>query len=147
MCPLWWGSRKANMVSSSYIPSSIKHAPPPSSVQLETRISCPLTKMQTFWYRRLLLRDSSVFAAEEAKAAAEAAGEPAAAAVRGRPKGGVKAEEGATGRGPAAEPSGAEAGPSGSAAAAGSEAGAVAKVGGAESYKRLMNLLMQLRKV
>ena len=26
---------------------------------METRINCPLSEMQTFWYRRLLLKESS----------------------------------------------------------------------------------------
>lgn len=38
-------------------------------LQLETRIDCPLTELQTFWYRRLLLRDSSLLVALEADAA------------------------------------------------------------------------------
>lgn len=38
------------------------HAP-----QVETRITCPLSAMQTFWYRRLLLKDSRMLAAIEAE--------------------------------------------------------------------------------
>ena len=26
--------------------------------RLETRVNCPLTEMQTFWYRRLLMKES-----------------------------------------------------------------------------------------
>ncbi len=33
--------------------------PPCSVSQVETRISCPLSAMQTFWYRRLLLKDKA----------------------------------------------------------------------------------------
>jgi hypothetical protein len=29
-------------------------------MQVETRITCPLSDMQTFWYRRLLLKDSKL---------------------------------------------------------------------------------------
>lgn len=36
-------------------------------VQVETRITCPLSAMQTFWYRRLLLKDSKMLAAIEAE--------------------------------------------------------------------------------
>ena len=32
---------------------------PPLPLQMETRINCPLSEMQTFWYRRLLLKESS----------------------------------------------------------------------------------------
>ena len=32
---------------------------------METRISCPLSEMQTFWYRRLLLKESSFLAEME----------------------------------------------------------------------------------
>jgi len=35
--------------------------------QVETRITCPLSAMQTFWYRRLLLKDSRMLAAIEAE--------------------------------------------------------------------------------
>ncbi len=71
-------------------------------------MSCPLTEMQTFWYRRLLLRDSSALLHEEKKASVDGAG-PSSEAAAGM---------------------------------------AVAKAGGgSESYKKLMNLLMQLRKV
>ncbi|GIL69867.1 hypothetical protein Vretifemale_646 [Volvox reticuliferus] len=34
--------------------------------KLETRIQCPLSEMQTFWYRRLLLRDSKLLQEMEA---------------------------------------------------------------------------------
>jgi hypothetical protein len=32
----------------------------PPLLQVETRITCPLSAVQTFWYRRLLLKDSSL---------------------------------------------------------------------------------------
>ncbi|KAK3274376.1 hypothetical protein CYMTET_17438 [Cymbomonas tetramitiformis] len=32
---------------------------------IETRVECPLSKLQTFWYRRLLLRDTAVLAKVE----------------------------------------------------------------------------------
>ena len=83
--------------------------------------------MQTFWYRRLLLRDSSVLLAEEGgnvTAGAESKG------ARGKPK----REESEAPAGPSPE--------------AGPSSGPVARVGGnSESYRKLMNLLMQLRKV
>lgn len=37
--------------------------------KLETTIHCPLSEMQTFWYRRLLMRDSSLVSSLEADAA------------------------------------------------------------------------------
>lgn len=37
--------------------------------QVETRIDCPLSKLQTFWYRRVLLRDSQLLLSLEAEAA------------------------------------------------------------------------------
>ncbi len=36
-------------------------------LQVETRIDCPLSELQTFWYRRLLLKDSRMLAAIEAE--------------------------------------------------------------------------------
>ncbi len=39
----------------------------PFLAQVETRITCPLSAMQTFWYRRLLLKDSRMLAAIEAE--------------------------------------------------------------------------------
>ena len=36
-------------------------------LQMETRITCPLSTMQTFWYRRLLLKDSRMLASIEAQ--------------------------------------------------------------------------------
>lgn len=36
-------------------------------VQVETRIHCPLSAMQTFWYRRLLLKDSAMLKSLEAE--------------------------------------------------------------------------------
>jgi len=36
----------------------------------ETRVHCPLSLMQTFWYKRLLLRDSSLLLKLESEAAA-----------------------------------------------------------------------------
>ena len=36
-------------------------------VQVETRITCPLSAMQTFWYRRLLTRDSKMLTNIEAE--------------------------------------------------------------------------------
>ena len=41
--------RPQNAHSQSYI--SLVHLPPPP-LQVETRIACPLSKLQTFWYRR-----------------------------------------------------------------------------------------------
>ena len=38
-------------------------------LQVETRIDCPLSKLQTFWYRRILLKDSTMLVALEAEAA------------------------------------------------------------------------------
>ena len=35
--------------------------------QVETRINCPLSAMQTFWYRRLLLKDSKMLKSLEAE--------------------------------------------------------------------------------
>jgi len=35
--------------------------------QVETRITCPLSAMQTFWYRRLLTRDSKMLTNIEAE--------------------------------------------------------------------------------
>ncbi len=34
---------------------------------METRITCPLSAMQTFWYRRLLTRDSKMLTNIEAE--------------------------------------------------------------------------------
>lgn len=39
--------------------------------QIETRVYCPLSQMQTFWYRRLLLKDSSLLKKIEADFQAE----------------------------------------------------------------------------
>ena len=39
------------------IKDEVECALPP---RMETRINCPLSEMQTFWYRRLLLRHASV---------------------------------------------------------------------------------------
>ncbi len=36
-------------------------------VQVETRINCPLSAMQTFWYRRLLLKDTKMLKSLEAE--------------------------------------------------------------------------------
>jgi SWI/SNF-related matrix-associated actin-dependent regulator of chromatin subfamily A member 5 len=41
--------------------------------KLETTIECPLSEMQSFWYRRLLLRDSALLAQLEAEATGAAA--------------------------------------------------------------------------
>ena len=38
------------------------------ALQVETRIHCPLSAMQTFWYRRLLLKDSALLKSIEADA-------------------------------------------------------------------------------
>lgn len=38
-------------------------------MQVETRIDCPLTKLQTFWYRRLLLKDARALLSLESQAA------------------------------------------------------------------------------
>ena len=35
--------------------------------QVETRIHCPLSSMQTFWYRRLLLKDSAMLKSLESE--------------------------------------------------------------------------------
>jgi hypothetical protein len=35
-------------------------------MQVETRITCPLSRMQTFWYRRLILKDSKLLKSLEA---------------------------------------------------------------------------------
>ena len=83
--------------------------------------------MQTFWYRRLLLRDSSVLIAEET-------------AAGGGVTDGKRDKAEADGGGDASASAGETASQAGGSAA-------VAKTGGGESYKRLMNLLMQLRKV
>ena len=40
---------------------------PPVASQVETRITCPLSAMQTFWYRRLLTRDSKMLTNIEAE--------------------------------------------------------------------------------
>jgi len=37
------------------------------AAQVETRINCPLSAMQTFWYRRLLLKDSKMLKSLEAE--------------------------------------------------------------------------------
>ena len=37
------------------------------ALQVETRITCPLSAMQTFWYRRLLTRDSKMLTNIEAE--------------------------------------------------------------------------------
>lgn len=34
---------------------------------METRIHCPLSSMQTFWYRRLLLKDSAMLKSLESE--------------------------------------------------------------------------------
>jgi hypothetical protein len=36
------------------------------ATQVETRITCPLSRMQTFWYRRLILKDSKLLKSLEA---------------------------------------------------------------------------------
>lgn len=36
------------------------------AMQVETRITCPLSRMQTFWYRRLILKDSKLLKSLEA---------------------------------------------------------------------------------
>ena len=38
-------------------------------LQVETRIDCPLTSLQTLWYRRLLLKDSQLLLDVEREAA------------------------------------------------------------------------------
>ena len=38
-----------------------------AALQVETRITCPLSAMQTFWYRRLLTRDSKMLTNIEAE--------------------------------------------------------------------------------
>lgn len=40
-------------------------------MQVETRVYCPLSQMQTFWYRRLLLKDSTLLKKIEADFQAE----------------------------------------------------------------------------
>lgn len=40
-------------------------------MQVETRVYCPLSQMQTFWYRRLLLKDSTLLKKIEADFKAE----------------------------------------------------------------------------
>ena len=39
--------------------------------QVETRIHCPLSSMQTFWYRRLLLKDSAMLKSLETEVTKE----------------------------------------------------------------------------
>lgn len=39
--------------------------PPLCPLQVETRINCPLSLMQTFWYRRLLVKDKGALHAIE----------------------------------------------------------------------------------
>jgi SWI/SNF-related matrix-associated actin-dependent regulator of chromatin subfamily A member 5 len=39
------------------VKSEVEVSLPPRT---ETRVHCPLTPMQTFWYKRLLLKDSSL---------------------------------------------------------------------------------------
>ena len=104
---------------------------------METRINCPLTEMQTFWYRRLLLRDSSVLLSEE---------------VGGKPAVSKQFKANADGNGGEGESEDegedeGEARTSDSPLAQACGSSAVAKISGGESYKRLMNLLVQLRKV
>ncbi|KAK3256785.1 hypothetical protein CYMTET_34099, partial [Cymbomonas tetramitiformis] len=48
---------------------------------LETRVECPLSRLQTFWYRRLLLRDSAVLAQVEKEEQGAVEGEAGPAAV------------------------------------------------------------------
>ena len=36
-------------------------------MQVETRITCPLSRMQTFWYRRLILKDTKLLKTQEAE--------------------------------------------------------------------------------
>ena len=133
--------------------------------RLETRINCPLSEMQTFWYRRLLLKESSLLAEME--------GINVMPGRKGRkPKGFIDGGEGVlvVGAGASAPPSTVPS-PGGAAAAAtpgeggeedgeegedeagagGAGGGGAAAAGGREggsskSYQRVMNLLMQLRK-
>jgi SWI/SNF-related matrix-associated actin-dependent regulator of chromatin subfamily A member 5 len=89
--------------------------------KVETRISCPLSEYQTFWYRRLLTRDAKLLERIEREA-------------RG---GGGGAEGGGEGGG---EDGGAVV------PAAAAAASAPASADGS-AWQRLMNLVMQLRKV
>ena len=41
--------------------------------QVETRINCPLSSMQTFWYRRLLLKDTALLRSIETDASKDGA--------------------------------------------------------------------------
>ncbi|KXZ54072.1 hypothetical protein GPECTOR_5g179 [Gonium pectorale] len=88
--------------------------------RLETRIACPLAAMQTFWYRRMLLRDGALLG--QLEATEEGAG---------------AAPAGGAGAGPSSAAGASTSGPSTSGSAA----------SGSASWKKAMNLLMQLRKV
>ncbi|KAG1680939.1 hypothetical protein FOA52_009898 [Chlamydomonas sp. UWO 241] len=106
--------------------------------RMETRINCPLSEMQTFWYRRLLLKESSLLA--------ELEGVAVNPRRRGRkPKGFVEEGEGMPAI-PSAE--GDEATPAPEDDEEEEDAAAVvpAEGGSNKSYQRFMNLLMQLRK-
>ncbi|GAX72787.1 hypothetical protein CEUSTIGMA_g243.t1 [Chlamydomonas eustigma] len=112
--------------------------------KMETRISCPLTEMQTFWYRRLLLRDSSYIAdeeKEEVKAGTKVEVEATRAAGNSMAQDQNKVLDNGSFQ---EELNPTEAGSSSVAMVAG---GSKQSGRGGESFKRLMNLLMQLRKV
>ena len=87
----------------------------------ETRVHCPLTPMQTFWYKRLLLRDSSLLLKLERTAADGSCGAEAAHTLAAEAK--AKAE--------AADGDAYDGGGGG---------------GGGNDWRRLCSLVMQLRK-
>ncbi|GAX78544.1 hypothetical protein CEUSTIGMA_g5984.t1 [Chlamydomonas eustigma] len=110
--------------------------------RMETRINCPLSEMQTFWYRRLLLKESSFLVEMEA-------GGPTGPKRRGRKRKVQEEDE--------AQPSPSPAPPAAVAAAAeeheatenggdGGEGGEEGSNGAGKTWQKAMNLLMQLRK-
>ena len=107
--------------------------------KVETRISCPLSEYQTFWYRRLLTRDAKLLERIEKEALGGNVGNG------GGGNGGVGAGAGGSGGGGGGE-NGGDAGGGGGAMAAAAATAAPASADGS-AWQRLMNLVMQLRKV
>ena len=122
--------------------------------RLETRIDCPLSEMQTFWSRRLLLKESFFLAELEGIKVGGGPGRrrgrrpKSAANLPSGPITFTKIEEGA----PAED--GDEEGDEGDDDGGGADDGGAGAVGaanagdggGTKSWQRAMNLLMQLRK-